>query len=212
MRLSRTEVVFLTAGFISALIVFVVGVSITKARRTPTPPPPEKTYPLDQPVRTVLPSFKRNTCMPDGREGSISGSIDLETFVATESLIEFHDDRIWWESDHDRGDTENDHVMDRSMEEPLRRRIELVLAEKGSLEVHDCYRATGIHAPRSLHREGRAIDLTCDDLGLERLAILCWSAGFDWVFFEHKASKGAHVHCSVRREPDRTNWIMPVVE
>jgi hypothetical protein len=209
MRLSRKEIIFLTSGCISALIIFIVG---TRAHRTEIAAlPDEIVFPIDQPVRELLTRFKPNTCRPDAREGTVSGSIDLETF-SSEWLTRVEDDRIWWESEHDRGDTEDDHVMHPSMEDPLRRLLELVLAEKGSLEVHDAYRPKGIHAPRSLHREGRAIDLTCDDLGLERLAILCWSAGFDWVFYERKARKGAHVHCSVRREPNRSDWIMPESE
>ena len=206
MRLTKKEILFLMCGCASALLIFIVGTNI---RRSPTaePPPPEIVFPIDQPVRERLVRFKPNTCKPDAREGTVSGSIDPDTFSEA-WLTEIHDERIWWESDHDSGDTENDHVMHNSMAEPLMRLIELVLAEKGSLEVHDAYRAKGVHAPRSLHREGRAIDLTCDDLGLERLAILCWSAGFDWVYYERKAKHGAHVHCSVRRTPNRNNWIL----
>lgn len=194
-------------GCLSALLIFIVGTRIHRKSHQ-RPQPRSIVFPIDKPVRKMLAKFKPNTCRPEGREGSISGSIDLGTFSEA-WLTEVHDDRIWWESDHDHGDTEDDHLMHRSLKEPLLRLTALVTAEGGHLEVHDAYREKGIHAPRSLHREGRAIDLTCDDLGLERLAILCWSAGFDWVFYENKAKKGAHVHCSVQREPDRSDWIMP---
>lgn len=208
MRLTNKEIIFLMAGCASALLIFAVGVNIRRSHPPARPPQEQEVfYPIDQPVRERLHQFKPNTCRPDGREGTVSGSIDLDTF-SEKWLAEIHDDRVWWESDHDRGDTENDHVMHKSMVEPFRRLVELVVAEEGSLEVHDAYRAKGIHSQRSLHREGRAIDLTCDDLGLERLAILCWSSGFDWVFYENKPKKGAHIHCSVRRKPDRSNWII----
>ncbi len=205
MRLTGKEIGFLMAGCLSALLIFLIGVRFQRER--PVTLPPANVFPIDKPVREILKGFKPNTCLPDAREGTVSGSIDMETF-SEEWLTEYYDDRIWWESEHDRGDTEDDHVMHRSMVEPLRRLVELVVAEGGHLEVHDAYRPKGVHAPRSLHREGRAIDLTCDDLGLERLAILCWAAGFDWVYYELKAKKGAHVHCSVRREPNRNDWIM----
>ena len=205
MRLTHKEMAFLLAGCVSALIIFMVGARTHRARLRAMPPEP--VYAIDKPVREIRKSFSGNSCIPARREGTVSGSIDMETFAAESDLTEVHDDRIWWESDNDHGDTENDHVMHRSMEEPLMRLTELVVAENGSLEVHDAYRPKGVHAPRSLHKEGRAIDLTCDDLGLERLAILCWASGFDWVFYENKS--GAHVHCSVRRVPDRSNWIMP---
>jgi len=205
MRLSNKEIAFLAAGCLSALIIFFAGTRIVRLRHSP--PPPETVFPIDKPVRPILARFSPNTCMPDAREGTVSGSIDLETFSQS-WLTEHHDDRIWWESDHDRGDTENDHIMHHAVVDPLMRLTELIVAEGGHLEVHDAYRPKGVHAPRSLHREGRAIDLTCDDLGLERLAILCWSSGFDWVYYEQKAKNGAHVHCSVRREPNRNDWII----
>lgn len=196
-------------GCVSALLIFIVGISMVEWESEPLPPPPPNiSFPIDKPVRNMLTRFTPNTCRPDRREGSVSGSIDIKSF-SHEWLAEVHDDRVWWESEHDHADTENDHLMHRSLKEPFLRLVELVAAEGGHLEVHDAYREKGIHAPRSLHREGRAIDLTCDDLGLERLAILCWSAGFDWVFFENKAKKGAHVHCSVKRRPTRSDWILP---
>ena len=51
----------------------------------------------------------------------------------------------------------------------------------------------------SLHKEGRAIDVTCDQMPLEELAKLCWISGFDWVYYEARKGKGPHIHCSVRR-------------
>ena len=114
---------------------------------------------------------------------------------------------MWWESDNDeaQGDTEDDHLVHYALEESLRRVIELVVQEGGTLEVHDAYRATGVHSPKSLHKQGRAVDLTCDELGLERLAILTWAAGFDWLYHEAPKRGGHHVHASVR--PDRDPYV-----
>lgn len=156
-------------------------------------------------VREIPKDFPANTHMPSTGEGATSGSIDLGTFSAGRDLTYFDDARVWWESDNDTNDTECDHSIHRALVAPLRRLIELVSQAGGTLEVHDAYRPSGIHAARSLHLEGRAIDVTCDELGLKELAKLCWAAGFDWVFYESKAKGGAHVHVSVRRD----NGVVP---
>jgi hypothetical protein len=150
------------------------------------------------PVRAVPKSFPRNHRMPGRREINYSVSIDKVPFNPELDLVRVDDSRVWWESEHDRGDTEDDHLMHRSMEIPLRRLIELVSLEGGTLKVQDAYRDTGIHTSKSLHKQGRAIDLTCDELGLERLAALTWAAGFDWVYHEAPSRGGHHVHASVR--------------
>lgn len=153
-----------------------------------------------QPVRDEPRRFKANTHLPTIDEGAASGSLDLATFAPHVDLIHIHDPRVWWESDHDKDDTEDDHIMHHAMEVPFRRLIELVTAAGGLLEVHDAYRDEGVHAKKSLHKAGRALDLTCEDLGLEKLAKLCWAAGFDWVYHEAPAKGGAHIHVSVRRD------------
>ena len=119
-------------------------------------------------------------------------------FDPDRDLIEVDDRRVWWESEHDKNDTENDHLMHVAMEIPFRRLVEQVVKAGGTLKVQDAYRASGIHASRSLHKEGRGIDLTCDEIGLEKLAKLTWAAGFDWVLFEAPKKGGWHVHASVR--------------
>jgi hypothetical protein len=49
-------------------------------------------------------------------------------------------------------------------------------------------------------RKASAVDVSCDGLSLEELAMLCWEAGFDWVYNEKGGrSGGPHVHASVRR-------------
>lgn len=160
------------------------------------PPAPE--IDLASPVREVPRRFPARTFLPKRREGLASISIDQVRFDPDRDLTEVHDDRVWWESEHDVGDTEDDHLVHRALEVPLRRLIELVSAEGGTLKVQDSYRDQGIHSSRSLHRQGRAVDLTCDELGLERLAQLAWAAGFDWVYYEAPQRGGHHVHASVR--------------
>jgi len=194
----------LLAGGLSALLVFAAALWIARSmRREPAQPSAQeparalRTPPL--PRREKPDRFPGNTHRPAAGEGDTSGSIDLGTFSAGRDLVYVDDPRVWWESDHDTNDTECDHSMHAAVEAPLRRLIDLVDAAGGTLEVHDAYRAAGIHNPRSLHKEGRAVDLTCDALGLEELAKLCWVAGFDWVYHEAGARGGAHVHCSVRR-------------
>ncbi len=152
------------------------------------------------PVRTIPKQFKADTHLPNNGEGRTSGSRKPELFSAGRDLIYVDDERVFWESDNDTEDDECDHSMHKALEAPLRLLIELVHAEGGILEVQDTYRATGIHSSGSLHKEGRAIDLTCDEIGLERLAKLCWAAGFDWVYYEASSKGGAHVHCSVKRD------------
>jgi hypothetical protein len=168
-------------------------------------PPPTSTvdeHRLDlSPVRAEPDKFPRNTHMPNKREGAVSGSVDAEAFSPGRDLIYITDDRVWWESDNDKdsGDDECDHSMHYALEIPFRRLVEMVVARDAILEVHDAYRPSRIHSSRSLHKEGRALDLTCDELGLEALAKLCWAAGFDWVYYECGAG-GDHIHVSVRRD------------
>lgn len=166
--------------------------------RIPQYPPAPEPVDYTKPVRELPDRFRANTYLPPKGEGRASVSIAGVAFDANLDLVGLYDDRVWWESDHDSGDTEDDHRIHWAMETPFRRLIELVVAEDGVLEVHDAYRDEGIHASKSLHRQGRALDLTCDELGLERLAKLCWASGFDWVYYEAPKGGGHHIHVSVR--------------
>lgn len=200
-----------TIGVFLLIIVALVSlaaVGVIRLRRGPDAPTRRQNQPEVQtqrlsgrhPERDLPPSFPRNTYLPDEREAVASGSIDLPTFSPGRDLIHIEDDRVWWESDNDEGDDEDDHSIYKAMQEPLMRLIELVSARDATLKVQDAYRPGGnVHGSKSLHKEGRAIDLTCEEISLEELARLSWAAGFDWVYHEASAKGGAHVHCSVKR-------------
>ena len=164
-----------------------------------------KMDPLTLPVRPMPERFRRDTSLPGPREINCSDPIDMETFSAGRDLVYVDDPRVYWESDNDSKemDVECDHTFNRAAEEPFRRLLNLLLKHHpgSTLEVQEAFRPTGIHVQRSLHREGRALDLTCDQIPLEELAKLCWAAGFDWVLYEHKKGTGPHIHASVKRIP-----------
>jgi hypothetical protein len=166
------------------------------------PPPPD----LHNPVREAPASFPPDSNLPRGKEIYASGPIDLATFDPTKDLVRFEDARVWFESDHDgHTDDEDDHLIHRAMEIPLRRLVNLLEKKGGKLKVQDAYRhaeSNRIHMATSLHCEGRAIDLTCEGASLSDLAKLCWQAGFDFVLYEVPRKSGIHLHCSVKRAPD----------
>ena len=151
------------------------------------------------PMREIPDSFPSGTHMPNVREPVASGSINLNSFSPGRDLIYIDDPRAWWESDSDKNDTEDDHSMHAAMEVPFRRLVDLVSEKDATLKVQDAYRAHGVHGPKSLHKEGRGLDITADGLSLEELSKLCWVAGFNWVYYETNAKSGSHVHCSVKR-------------
>jgi len=197
----KRHIVMLCVGCTSAIVVFAVGVSRI-------PPRHLKHEPLDMteiadvvmPLRQVPASFPRGTYRPNRRESEVSGAIDLETFSPGRDLTYVEDDRVWWESDNDKGDTECDHTVHHSLRLPLETTIQLVSERGATLKVQDAYRASLVHNSKSLHKEGRAIDLTCNDMPLEDLAKICWQAGFDWVYHEKGShSNGPHIHASVAR-------------
>ncbi|MDD5705819.1 MAG: hypothetical protein PHR35_07825 [Kiritimatiellae bacterium] len=186
------------------LAVHLVVLLLWTVRRThpqaPASVPVETRPDITKPVRAAPPRFPANTSLPAQREMDVSGALRLSSFSAGRDLVYVDDARVWWESDDDgETDHECDHTVHRALETPLRRLIELVSARGARLKVQDTYRPTGIHNSRSLHQEGRAIDVTCDEIKMEELAKLCWQAGFDWVLHEGPSRNGAHVHASVRR-------------
>ncbi|MDP6491289.1 MAG: hypothetical protein QGG69_05950 [Kiritimatiellia bacterium] len=197
----KRHVVMLSVGCTSAIVVFFVGVSRIQ-------PPQGRHEALDMmdidevvmPLRQAPSSFPRGTYRPNRRESEVSGAIDLGTFSPGRDLTYVEDDRAWWESDNDSGDTECDHTVHHSLRLPLETTIQLVAERGGVLKVQDSYRPHLVHNPKSLHKEGRAIDLTCNELPLEELAKICWQAGFDWVYHEKGSrNNGPHIHASVAR-------------
>lgn len=161
---------------------------------------------LFNPVRPAPAAFPPDSNMPRGKESLNVGAIDLKTFNEKRDLVRFEDKRVWFNSDAKmREDKEDDHLIHRSMEVPLKRLVNLVEKKKGKLKIHDAYRHTDkntIHTTVSLHCEGRAIDLTVENISLSELAKLTWQAGFDFVLYEKPRRSGEHIHASVKRQPD----------
>ena len=153
--------------------------------------------------RPIPAKFPRNTHLPNTRESEASGGIVFSRFSAGRDLVYVDDRRVWWESEHDNEyDDEDDHSMHYAIVAPFRRLVEYVCASNATLKVQECYRATGIHHTKSLHKEGRALDLTAEGMDLETLAKLAWASGFDWVYYECPRKGGHHIHASVKWERD----------
>lgn len=175
---------------------------------------------LVNPARPAPDKFPRDAKMPNKKETDVSLGIDKVEFSAGRDLVFVQDDRVWWESDDDGDkDDECDHSIHAAMEIPFRRLANLVSAAGWQLRVQEGYRATGIHAGLSLHKQGRALDITVERIGgtkltpfekiaaFETLAKLAWQAGFDWVYFENSRGSGPHVHVSVRPDgPKMTDF------
>lgn len=171
------------------------------AETKPPAPPPD----LFSPVREAPASFPPDSNLPRGKEIYAAGPIDLRHFNPTNELVRFEDKRVWFESDHDKVVDEDDHMIHRAVEVPLKRLVNLAEKKRGTLKVHEAYRASEknkIHLDTSLHCEGRALDLTSETLSLSELAKLAWQAGFDFVLYEKPRKSGVHLHCSVKRSPD----------
>lgn len=161
---------------------------------------------LFNPVRPAPAAFPPDSNMPRGKESLNAGAIDLKTFDEKRDLVRFEDKRVWFNSDEKtRDDKEDDHLIHRAMEVPLKRLVNLVEKKKGKLKIHDAFRHTDkntIHTTVSLHCEGRAVDLTVENMSLSELAKLTWQAGFDFVLYEKPKRSGEHIHASVKRLPD----------
>ena len=204
-KLSKADRYFLLCS--SVISILTLGVALIVTGHTTDPrtwrlPGFDVTEPrvvdLTKPVRDIPVRFPANTHLPKRKEQVVSGPLNPRRFDPMKNLVCIEDPRVWWESDFDNNDVEDDHLVHETMEEPLRRLIELVTAAGGELKVQDAYREEGVHHDLSMHKEGRAVDLTCDEIGLEKLACLCWASGFDWVYYEAPKRGGAHIHCSVK--------------
>ena len=205
------------------LLVVVVNGSCSRNRGEEPPAPsesapaePEKPAPPVYQVRPFPEKFPRRSCMPDKKESEASGAISNSAFSPGRDLVYVDDPRVWWESDFDgETDDEDDHSMHRAMEPAFRRLVELDAMSNATLRVQEAYRPSTIHSTLSLHKEGRALDLTFERIEGEKLtpfekvavyeslAKLCWQAGFDWVYYEQARGTGPHVHASVRRLPSQ---------
>ena len=219
----------LRAAAAAAAAIVLCALAVRGCGARPARPAPRPAKPagpdLFSPVREAPAEFSRNARLPGPAERDASGAVDLDAFSAGRDLVYVADARCWWESDNDasENDVECDHTMHAAAEIPFRRLVNLVAAAEGTnsqLRVQEAYRPSGVHAARSLHGEGRAIDVTLGRPGakesyrgaegraaLERLAKLCWQAGFDWVYYEHGGGTGPHVHASVRRDAPRLRPI-----
>lgn len=170
---------------------------------------------LEKPVRAAPAKFPRDSKMPNKRERDVSGITLNSEFSPGRDLIYVSDSRVWWESDNDgETDEECDHTMHKAMEIPFRRLVNLVESQTDyQLRVQEVYRPSGIHTRNSLHKEGRAIDITLGykkggklktisemNEAYELLCKLAWQAGFDWVFYEYSSGSAPHVHASVRAD------------
>ncbi|MBR4172632.1 MAG: hypothetical protein IKR48_13355 [Kiritimatiellae bacterium] len=205
------------------IVLLIVSLCIKGCRKDETETSSDKKEPakgevrlpdLTKAVRAIPATFGRNTSLPLGRESKNAGAIDLATFNPVSDLIHFDDSRVWFESDNKKSsEYDNDHLVHRAMEWPLRRLVNLVDAKGGKLKVHDTYRSADknkIHTEKSLHCEGRAIDLTSEKISLSELAKLCWAAGFDYVLYEPPGrSGGEHIHTSVKRDHAQQDFEKP---
>jgi hypothetical protein len=198
-RFNCAAIIIASATALSAVLVFVLPNSACRRLVVPVDAVGASGK-ISTPVARTLPRrFPRNTNLPLGKESLTSGPIDLATFNPTQDLVRFQSPTVWFESDYDKVRVEDDHLVHRSIVAPLERLVRLVNGNGGRLKIHEAYRCAGVHKSKSLHREGRSLDLTCEKLSLSELAKLCWVAGFDWVLYEHPRGGGDHVHCSVKR-------------
>jgi hypothetical protein len=129
------------------------------------------------------------------RVGAISGAVDRGT-VPFHRLVRCDARNIVFKDEEGTG---ADRLMTPRLEARLQRLASLVSREWPGvqLRVTEAWDENREHGERSVHYEGRAVDLTTSDLDntrLARLAGLALSAGFEWV-----AHEPTHVHASVSR-------------
>jgi hypothetical protein len=217
----------IVVGIILCLIVNGLRGCGKRVRETHAPEPePEIIAPVVLgAVRDAPAEFKRNTYLPNVRENVASGSNIPRTFSPGRDLVYIDDPRVWWKSDNRAANETNDdcsHTMHKSMVEPFMRLANLASETKWTLKVQGIYSSDGgVHNVNTLHKQGRAIDLTFGDpanpterldnaqmnIAYEVLAKLAYQAGFDWVFYEQTTGTGPHSHASVRA--DRNNDLPP---
>ena len=188
----------------------------------PIPVAPQASFPPVNdygPVRDAPKTFARNTYLPNTREAEASGSITSCKFSPGRDLTFVDDARVWWKSDHRAANDASDaccHTMHKSMVDPFKRLVNLAAKSGWTLKVQECYSGSSVHAAKSLHKQGRAIDLTFGNpakpserlngkelqTAYEELSKLAWRAGFDWVYYEYGSGTGPHIHASVKANRD----------
>jgi len=195
----------------SLIVVFMLASKDRIPHVEPVPVPDVKriTYAdvVFEAVRDIPSRFRANERMPTRSEKSSSGMLTDTVFRPEFDLVRIEECHRVHPLHHDKNDTEDDHLFHRVMEEPFRRLVQLVHEQGATLKVQDVYRAEGVHHSKSLHKQGRAIDITAKDMSLSELAKLTWASGFDWVFFESPKRGGAHIHASMRAQPIRNKDV-----
>lgn len=117
-----------------------------------------------------------------------------------EKLIKYENNNVIFKDEERTG---ADKMMTPKLAEKINQLAKLVLIEWDStvkLRITEAWDENLEHAPKSIHYEGRAADITTSDRDFEklgRLGYLAVKAGCDWVFYENSQ----HVHVSVSKEP-----------
>jgi hypothetical protein len=128
--------------------------------------------------------------------GAISGKIVRGTTEFSNLVTNSNADIVF----KDEEKTGADKLMTQSLSDKLDALAVKVKAEwpGKKLRVTEAWDEGNEHGASSTHYEGRAADITVDDMDsgkLGRLAQLAVDAGFDWVFYENSQ----HVHVSVKK-------------
>lgn len=141
----------------------------------------------------------RGTYHPDKAEAEVVGAINARINRRSpyfQRLVRVESEAIVFKDEEGTG---ADRLMTTRTRERLERLSSLVLREWPGvrLRVTEAWDENAEHGAKSVHYEGRALDLTTSDQDssrLGRLAGMAIEAGFDWVIHE-----STHVHASVAR-------------